>query len=606
MSVMTESSLRGWQFGPDINFTYGPFAFLVTGTYTPELFWVRFVHQLVSKAFIVIILMRVAGRLPRAERAMFLALVVFNALLDWETVIYVMTSWETLYFLTIAVVGLHWCCAPGVAGDSKLDQAIKWGGLVFLSTASLMKNTYLLFSLFVLGCVVLDGLLRPSGRREVRWGVLGSFSAIFGFCWLIRGQSLGNLPGYLRTAIDIVLGYASMSFCSSPLALWLALGLGTVGLLQMLLLWVWGREGRMGLARFVLLAGALLLAWKQGFTRADAFHRQIFIAYGVLAVAITPAFFPPLASRRLHWLFIALALCLGFHGIDDAKEDFWRPMPSRAAEQLVGNVAILAHANATHERWDQAWEINRQRLALPAIKAAVGRAKIAVVGQEQAIAIVNGLNLCVEPMIQGYQVNTSRLAAMNAEFFRSDRAPDFVLFKLQAIDRRYPTLEDASVLPELWRCYRPVLTEDGYLLLKRDAPSIPASPRRMVQAGRCGFDETVPLPTKGVLWLELEVNDTILGAWRNFFYHRPQVTMRVLSQDRRVTRWLLPTGMAKNGFMIGPAMNTTVDFANMLTGQEEGSRSMAFDVNTASADRVLLRPEVAYRIYQLAPPTAVP
>ena len=71
------------------------------------------------------------------------------------------------------------------------------------------------------------------------------------------------------------------------------------------------------------------------------------------------------------------------------------------------------------------------------------------------------------PVFQSYSAYTERLLQMNTQFFEGDQAPQFVLFRAEAIDGRFPMLEDSGVMLELLRRYRPVLTEKTFLLMQR-------------------------------------------------------------------------------------------------------------------------------------------
>ena len=602
MTVMTEAAVRGWRFGPEVIFTYGPLAFLGTGTYAPELFWTRWIYQIIAKAFIVTVVLRVAWRLPVVDRGVFLGLVVCNSLLDPETLLYVTTSWETLYFLTLVLLGLLFCQDTKF---SRFDRVLAWSGLPFAASASLMKSTYLVLSLCVLGCVILNGWVRPRERRELRWGPSLLFVACFILFWVSWGQKLGDLPGYLLGAADIVVGYASMGYRADTLPLCLALLLASAALIQLVLLWARSPDRRMGLTRVALLAGGLLMAWKQGFTRADAFHVQIFISYVVLAVAMTPAFFIQGWSPLWHRLTLVATLCAAFYALDSKLPDSWERMPSRLGQHLLRNSVWLFWPGEGRREMDRIMTNQRDSLALPKVQAAVGRATVGVFGYEQAIAILNELNFRPAPMIQGYQVNTPRLAAMNAVHYRSERAPEYVLFKLQATDDRIPTLDDATALPELWLRYQPVLVEHDYLLLRHvaeTAASTPAIPGRLLVGGQIALNQPVALPSTGVFWLELEIHDSFLGKLRGFFYHRPDVHLRTISQEQGVMTWALPPGMARLGFMIGPGLNSLADFVQLLNGEERGGRIRGFAVHVGPGDRCWLAPEITYHLYELTPP----
>ena len=116
-------------------------------------------------------------------------------------------------------------------------------------------------------------------------------------------------------------------------------------------------------------------------------------------------------------------------------------------------------------------QANRQQFALPKIRSAVGGSSVDVIGLEQAVVLLNDLNYRPPPVFQGYQACTRKLEELNVAFYRSNQAPEFVLFKLQSIDGRFPTLDNSRVLLDLLHRYQFVLEEDGFLLLQQKIPS---------------------------------------------------------------------------------------------------------------------------------------
>ena len=103
---------------------------------------------------------------------------------------------------------------------------------------------------------------------------------------------------------------------------------------------------------------------------------------------------------------------------------------------------------------------------LPQVKARVGDSTIDAMSCCQGILLINDLNYRPRPVFQSYSSYTPYLLAENARFFRSDFAPKFVLFKLEAVNG-CPALEDGQALMELSRLYAPVLHEGDFILFQR-------------------------------------------------------------------------------------------------------------------------------------------
>ena len=60
-----------------------------------------------------------------------------------------------------------------------------------------------------------------------------------------------------------------------------------------------------------------------------------------------------------------------------------------------------------------------------------------------------------------------KLTAINGDFLRTKDAAEWILYRANAIDNRYPGAEDPLALQALLECYSPAEAERGYVLLRR-------------------------------------------------------------------------------------------------------------------------------------------
>ena len=102
---------------------------------------------------------------------------------------------------------------------------------------------------------------------------------------------------------------------------------------------------------------------------------------------------------------------------------------------------------------------------LSRIAQRVGHSSIDVFNYRQGVALLNDLNYRPRPVIQGYTAYTPDLLRANLDFYRSASRPSYVLFSLETIDGRFPTLDDALLLPYILENYQPVLAEHRFLLM---------------------------------------------------------------------------------------------------------------------------------------------
>src|SRR5262249_54445990 len=186
------------------------------------------------------------------------------------------------------------------------------------------------------------------------------------------------------------------------------------------------------LPRFLLLAGFIALVWKFGFARSHQ-HMVIFFVSALLPVVAFPTLLDdPLRHRWLAQGVLACAglLCLvGLHstGKHIRQPDILWHAPSRLQDKLWRHYTLLGQWAAFHASYEEWLTKEKQRFDLPHTRAVIGQAPVDVLGYEQTIALYNGLTYRPRPVFQSYCAYTSHLARLNDAFYRSSRAPDYVL-----------------------------------------------------------------------------------------------------------------------------------------------------------------------------------
>ena len=151
---------------------------------------------------------------------------------------------------------------------------------------------------------------------------------------------------------------------------------------------------------------------------------------------------------------------------------------------------------------------------MPHLRDLIGPASVDVFGQHQVYALLNGLNYRPRPVFQSYLACNARLMRLNEQFYLSGAAPEYVMFSLGPIDRRFPPLEDALLLRDLLINYEPVGAEGEFLLLKFKSSRAPRL--KLLREGAVRPGERIELRDFGGadLWLELDLEPTLLGRLR--------------------------------------------------------------------------------------------
>lgn len=80
----------------------------------------------------------------------------------------------------------------------------------------------------------------------------------------------------------------------------------------------------------------------------------------------------------------------------------------------------------------------------------------------QTSLIASEMTWSPRPIFQSYSVFTAKMAEINSNYLLSENKPDNILFKIEPIDNRIPSMEDGMSWPILINHYQPVRLENDF------------------------------------------------------------------------------------------------------------------------------------------------
>lgn len=555
--VLTEGLVRGWQFGRDLVFTYGPLGFLMGNTYSGVALWPFVVWQAAMSAAFALVIYRQGLRLTGYARAFY-----------WGgTILFSVAYVDALIMVVMLTVS---CELVRLAG--RPDTYWKWCILVLLAVLSAVKFTNLLAAMFVVA--VVSGLelwqRRPGAAARLAFG----FGGLFFLLWILCRQNPTLFPDYVRLSLEISSGYEQTMGLPTPAApFWKALVV--FALLAGYGLWHWLAQAdrARGFAGALVVGAFTFLNWKHGFVRADGHMIGFFIVALVPILAFPTLLDEPARGRRFfRWAFAGAGL-LCIIGLQEALPGTVRGALTLLQDKVWHNAQCsLDFANYRHYFRDRL-RVIRGDYDLPLTRAIIGQRSVDVFGHLQAIAIVNRFNYTPRPVIQSYSAYTPRLAQLNADFYASDRAPEFVLFRLETIDERYLTLDDSRALYVLLHRYDYIHTEKGFQLWRRrpGAFDAAATAPRLLRRVELPLGQPLDLSAHGrqPLWIEIDVRRSLLGRARDFFYKPPFVRLSLRDSQGNTTIYRMPTPLGRAGFIANPMIEEIGGFMRLAGGTPE-------------------------------------
>jgi len=211
----------------------------------------------------------------------------------------------------------------------------------------------------------------------------------------------------------------------------------------------------------------------------------------------------------------------------------------------------------------------KEQYDLPKIRARVGQAPVDIVSWGQGLIFLNGLEWRPRPVFQSYVAFTPELISINGDFYAGERAPEFVIFRLQAIDKQFPLMNDNEALKILLRDYRLVLAEKGYVLLIRDPRGHGrASSGEPLMEREIGFGEPVDVLAfrDKQLLLTLEIRKSLLGGLGTLLFKLIPTYLEIETVDGSSMSYRIVPGMTQTGFLVNPLILSQEDFVGWYKG----------------------------------------
>ncbi|MSU45623.1 MAG: hypothetical protein EXS42_00485 [Lacunisphaera sp.] len=550
------------QFGRDVVFTYGPLGFLMGKTYTGLLFWSLLAWQLFASCSIALLIQYWGQRLAAGWPRLF-----FYAFF----LLYGVNYEDALHMLAIALIGFELV--------RRVGQLWHWTSalmLLLLATLGVAKFTNLMLAAMVVGTSAALALWQrhPGMAARLPAWFGGGFLAI----WVLCGQNPLNLPAYFANSWILSQGYQEVMGIATPDApLWKAIVVIIV-LAGYTLLNVFTQKNRPRSVACGLVLGAFIfLNWKHGFVRSDG-HMLGFFYCALLPIVAYPVLLEDADSfgRLKRWALVAAgALCL--LGIRDTIPILVDSALAIFQNRIWGNVEFTSRLSTLRQDYDASLDQELQRYGMPRTSAVVGHRSLDVFGYDQAVAIYNKFNYRPRPVFQSYSAYTPELARLNVDYYNSDRAPDFVLLKINSLDQRLPAMDDSALLYLLTQRYKYVLSEKSFQLWeKTSTPIEPAARPLQLERKDLPLDEAWSLRQYGSqpLWVKIDLRPTLLGRLRTFFYKPPMLRLAIQDAADTTTTYRMPAPIGRAGFIINPIVDDMMAFAHFASGTPERLSSM--------------------------------
>ena len=543
--AMNYAVSQGMVVGKDVIYTYGPYSSIYSGQYFPDIDF-RMVVCCLYLAF-----------------SFWIALALLSKNVDWRWIfgLFLILSgliyWRDVLLLAIPfLVGLtvfKELATKDKQGWLQNKYAPLYIAILFapFGLLPLTKGTILLTCTAVSAfCALVLFVNRYKALAIIC--LLTPITSMLLF-WLASGQSLGNLYGYFNSMNSVISGYTNaMSVFGKPFEV-----ISYLASALLLLITIYRQKD---IQQKYFLIGIysifLFISFKGGFVRHDA-HALLSAASLLLAALLLP--FVGVRSK-----FFLFAITFSLFSVAYIYSNHTRITP-----KSYFNFAKVNYSNAyngiKNRIENKDWLIKQYEEALSKIRANVNspphlQGKTDIYSYNQAYIFAYGYQWSPRPAFQSYTAYTPELAELNKKHLEGANAPDNIIFGMNPIDERLPSIEDGASWPLLLAQYKPTKLISEYLFLEKKN-GVATSPLQWTNGQIFRLGQIVDLPkSPQPLFAKIIIKPNLFGRIKTILFKPAQLSISLRMADGSTKQFRLIAGMTTEGIMLSPLIETTAEF----------------------------------------------
>lgn len=549
--AMNQAVSQGLAFGEDIIFTFGPYAFVMDRSYHPSTDF-----MMVSGSLYLALSYWACAVILMKDVQWFWSL-AFCALLGGLCL-----QQDVLFYSFPLLVGLastKFIHSLEYAVLPKAELAAFYVALLFapLGFLPLIKgNLLVLCGVIIIVCAVFFFIKQ---RVLAVICICSPVVSMFIF-WIASGQIAAGLPHYLISLVPIISGYTDAMSVDGEITEVLVYLMASA----LFLLVIFTEKKSINASKSVLFGiyfAYLFFAFKAGFVRHDG-HAVI----AGLSIMVAALLLPFILKTKIVFPAVVLLIISGYyiahHHMNLSGMSIANNFKSTYSWAWQGIETRMKDGNRLKYDFDEAVNSLRAQASFPILQGTTD-----IYSFNQSYLIASGNAWSPRPVFQSFAAYTPALAEANRSHLLGKQAPDNIIFKVESIGGRLPSIDDGASWPVLMFKYKPTGMANGYLLLqKREGVSEVAKPLKLTRE-KHKFGENVSLPDSNQpIFAQMEIEPTILGRMARIFFKSSYLAITTENKDGIKSQYRVISGMTKSGFLISPLIENTTEFT-LLYGE---------------------------------------
>jgi hypothetical protein len=561
---MDQAVAQNLKIGKEIIFTFGPYASIYTRIYNPATD-----HLMVwGSAFLALCYALVLLSLAQGKCTWRLIAILFFSAGFIEL--------RDALFLAYPLMLAACACIFLLAADSKKQEILNYWQLAAITLAfmplgllPLVKGSLLLIcgaTAFVLSTYLLYCRHRTQALLAVL--VPMASAAIF---WFLSGQSMRSLPSYFISMLPVISGYTEA----------MALPGNTSEIITYLLaataiMWAVTRAIGIAISKKIFLSVSfalyLFIAFKSGFVRHDG-HATIATNALVFAILILGLIYSDKRVAIALFASIAVWIYVDNSYINTSIAKVGKHLSFNFAGAWTGLHSRMTDSHKMQSRFEESLKQIRKEYAVPPLQGSTD-----IYSYDQAYLFASNNKWNPRPVMQSYSAYTLELAQLNEQHLRGINAPDNVLFRVQPMDGRLPSLEDGVSWPALFDNYTVTRLDDTLAYLRKKPAIQNSTAFQITSEGTYKTGVAVVLPKyKDPLYAQVDLRLTWLGKLAATLFKPPQLTLTLKLWNGTSKQYRVISNMMRSGFFISPFVQNTKDFVILATGNQAYLSSSAVE-----------------------------
>jgi len=566
--ALNQALAQGLVFGKDLIFTFGPLASVYTKTYHPFTDGSMVVASSILALSFWWVLTKLLSESSFAVRGFWWIFMVGFWGMGVSRFAFYPVLQDAVFFSYPIFVGVYYL-KTFYENSSDKRKIPSWVESVFLflpfGMLPLIKVSNLAISIAVMGLLAGVFLL----ERQPKLLFVSLFIPLASLIVISYSlhQPLNEIPEFIRTSLSISGSYSSQMATdfgvnSHPTLFLVSAAIFLVFLFRET---SWTLKGRLFLC--TLMVCYLFLCFKAGFTRSD--ERHVPIAGQALVLSAMILSLISISPRAKDIVFLTSLLGLVIWG-EYQSVHLVKNIHTNLAAFKNGVRLRLRSKRVLNQEFERVLQRIKKTDKLPLLD---GSTDIFSSGQLSLIA--SGNQWSPRPVFQSYATLNSFLAEKNQAFLLGDAAPQNILFRIEPIDGRLASVEDAASWPVLLDRYENLGIENGYLKLRKKEDAKFKGQILERKNAALKTEEVISVPrTQKPLFARLEGSLTSRGQIANIFYKPQSLAIKLKCEDGSEKEFRLPHEMAKQGFLVSPLVESTEDFQALFAQDETHSKKV--------------------------------